>query len=258
LPDLTLDLCGRRFRIETDDARLVAGARRRYSAFACRGSAEASITLDVYRAAFGPFREEPRVLGDGRAWRVQRHDLDLETVPGLTRGAVLGTAAALDSVLRIVLSFDLLRRGGFLCHAAAVDGWLFPGVSGTGKSTLGDSAPKSRLLADELVGVTGTTLWGTPFRGDFKAGRTRVARPVEALVLLDRRAPQGIRRRPAAAALGMLMRCALCFATDAASGRTLLSAAARLARKAPAFELSYDARTTPFREVERMIRGALA
>jgi hypothetical protein len=243
--------------VEADAPALIAAARRRYAAFVSRQSPDVVLRLQTLRGRFGPFREEPMVRGDGRAWRVMRHDLDLEIVPGLVRGTLQDTAAALDSVMRIVLSFDLLARGGFLCHAAGVDGWLFPGVSGAGKSTLGGLVPKRRLLADELVGVLGTTLWGTPFRGDFQAGRTAVSRPLEAIVLLDRRAPRGIVPVGRAAALSMLLRCALCFTDDAEGAGRILRAARRCVEAAPAFRLSYDARRSRFRDVERLIRGAL-
>ena len=257
MPDLKLSLCSLKLRLETDDARFIAAARRRYAAFLTGGAADLDVNVSLYDEAFGPFREEPVVAGDGRAWRVMRHDLDLELVPGLVRGVLLRTPAALDSLLRIVLSFELLKRGGFLCHAAAVDGWLFPGISGAGKSTLGVLAPLKRLLADELVGVLGTTLWGTPFRGDFKIGRNNVSRPLEAVVLLDRRAPRGVVPVSKAAAMAMLLRCALCFAGDAPTGRRLLQAARRCVVSSPTLRLSYDARRTPFSAVERGIREAL-
>jgi len=148
-------------------------------------------------------------------------------------------------------------RGGFLCHSAAVDGWLFPGVSGAGKSTLGRSVPRGRLLADELVGVAGGRLYGTPFRGDFLVGRTNVSRPLEAVILLDRKGPRGVRPVAKSFALTRLLQCALYFGDDAPGARAVLAAARRCVLRAPTFALGYDARTTGFAGVESMIREAL-
>jgi hypothetical protein len=257
VPELTLGLCGRAIRLSAEDGRFIRAAARRYAAFVTAKRPDLRIGLELYGKAFGPFREEPRVVGDGRAWRVMRHDLDLELVPGLARGALLRTPAALDSLLRIVLGLELGREGGFLCHSAGIDGWLFPGVSGAGKSTLGGLAPKRRLLADELVGVHRGRLWGTPFRGDFKIGRNPASRPLEAIFLLDRKAPRGVTPTSKAAALAMLMRCMLCFSDDPRTARRLLASARRWVASVPAFVLSYDARTTRFAAVERMILESL-
>jgi hypothetical protein len=163
-----------------------------------------------------------------------------------------------DSALRVALSYALLRRGGFLCHAAAVDGWLFPGVSGAGKSTLGRAVPPRRLLADELVGVTPGRLHGTPFRGNFGRGRNNVTRPLEALFFLDRGSPRGVRPLPKAEALARLLRCVFFFGDDDASGRKILRDARACVERVPTFSLSYDARRTAFRGLERALRRALA
>ena len=244
-------------RLEAGDAPFLASAKRRYGPFVASGAPDLSLDLALSRKKLRGFRDEPRVVWDGRAGRIERHDLALDFAPGLGRATIVRGLSPLDSLLRVVLSFELVKRGGFLCHSAAVDGWLFPGVSGAGKSTLGRSAPKSRLLADELVGVVGTRLWGTPFRGDFLPGRNPATRPLEAILLLDRRGPRGVHPVSKAAALVRLLQCALYFGDDPKGGKTILAAARRCVMRAETFALSYDARKTTFSGVESMIRKAL-
>lgn len=236
---------------------MLSAARRRYAPFRSAGRSDLTLALARVERPLRPYRNEPRVVWDGRAGRVERHDLEVDLAPGLGRATLAPSATAIDSLLRIVLSFMLADRGGFLCHSAAVDGWLFPGVSGAGKSTLGRSVSKKRLLADELVGVVGDRLYGTPFRGDFLPGRTAVTRPLEAILLLDRKGPRGVRPVGKAIAVARLLQCALYFADDAKGARALLDAARRCVRHAPTFALGYDARTTSFSGVESMIREAL-
>jgi hypothetical protein len=257
LPDLTLRVCDIPVRVVAEDARLVASARRRYAPFLTKSRPELSIKLDLVTKRLRAFRDEPRVVWDGRAGRVDRHDLELELAPGRGRARILRGLSPLDSLLRIALSFELAKRGGFLCHSAAVDGWLFPGVSGAGKSTLGRSVPKKRLLADELVGVAENRLWGTPFRGDFLPGKNPVSRPLEAILLLDRHGPRGVRPVSKAAALMRLLQCVLYFGDDPRSGKRLLAAARRCVMRAQTFALSYDARKTSFSGVESMIKKAI-
>jgi hypothetical protein len=106
--------------------------------------------------------------------------------------------------------------------------------------------------------VLGTTLWGTPFRGDFLTGRNNVSRPLEALLLLDRRAPRGVRPVSKVEALARLLQCVLYFGDDLRSGRRLLAAARRCVMKAPTFVLSYDARRTTFAQLDTLIRETLS
>ena len=244
-------------RLSAEDAPFLTIARKRYAAFPGRGRPDLSIELEPVRKKLRAYRPDPRVAWDGRSWRRDRHDIDLDLAPGVGRAVVTRGASPLDSLLRIILSFELARRGGFLCHSAAVDGWLFPGMSGAGKSTLGRHAPKPRLLADELVGVVGTTLYGTPFRGDFQIGRNNIQRPLKATFFLDRHGPRGVRPVSKPLALASILRCALYFGNDVGGGSAVLAAARKVVERAPTFTLSYDARKTPFKGVEALIKDAL-
>jgi hypothetical protein len=244
-------------RLAADDARFLASARNRYRPFLTTGRPDLSLDLGLVTKKLRPYRDEPKVVWDGRAGRVERHDLELDLAPGLGRATLVRGLSPLDSLLRVAVSFELVKRGGFLCHSAAIDGWLFPGVSGAGKSTLGRSAPKRRLLADELVGVVGTRLWGTPFRGDFLPGKNPASAPLEAVILLDRKGPRGVRTVSKAQALVRLLQCALYFGDDARGGKTILAAARRCVMRAQTLALGYDARKTTFSGVESMIKKAL-
>ena len=240
-------------RVESADAAFLSSARRRYAPFLGRGEG-LRVSLATTPRLLRRMRDEPVVRGGGR---LERHDFDLE-LRGRRAGALLHRSApALDALLRILLARELARRGGFLCHSAAVGGWLFPGRSGAGKSTLGRKVPRNRLLADELVGVLDGRLHSTPFWGDFRAGRQNGPGRLEAIFLLDRRAPRGVRPVSKLEALGRLLECALCFEDDARSASRVLRAARECVEAAPAFVLSYDARRTPFRRIETMLEEAL-
>jgi len=255
--EFTLRICTVAIRLTTTEPRLIAQARKRYAPFQTRGRADLSIELSLTDRPPGRDLDEPRVVWKGRIARVERHDLALELKPGIGRATLLRDARSLDSLLRIALSLELLKRGGFLCHSAAVDGWLFPGLSGAGKSTLGRAAPEERLLADELVGVVGGNLWGTPFRGDFLRGKNPACHPLEAIVLLERHGPRGVHPIPKVQALVRLLQCALHFSDDPASGRKILGLARRCVHQVPTFALGYDAKRTKYSGVEAHIREAL-
>lgn len=258
LPHLTIAVCNVAVRVTAQDARFIASAARRYAPFTTTRPPHLTLDLTLVRRTLRPYRSVPRVIASGRARRIERHDLDLDLRPGFGRATIFRGATSLDSLLRIALSFELARRGGFLCHSAGIDGWLFPGVSGAGKSTLGQATPKQRLLADELVGVVGGRLWGTPFRGNFLPGKNPVSHPLRAIFLLDRHGPRGVAEVSKTAALVRILQCALYFGDDPGDSRKILAAARRCVLGTRTFALSYDARKVGFSGVESMIRKALS
>ncbi len=253
---LSLRICGVGIRVRSADAAFLSAAGRRYATFAGRGG-DLEVELATAPGPLGPRRDEPRTRRMPEGLRVDRHDFALERRGRRAGAVVVRSAAALDGLLRIVVALELVRRGGFLCHSAAVGGWLFPGRSGDGKSTLGRKVPRGRLLADELVGVLAGRLHSTPFWGDFRAGRENGSRRLDAIVLLDRRAPRGVRPVSKGEALGRLLECALCFEDEARPAARVLRAARECVDSAPAFVLSYDAGRTSFGRLESMLKEAL-
>lgn len=256
-PSLTLRIAGLTLGLRSDRPEILGRLAGRYAPFRARSEPEFVLRIDFADAPWGPDLEEPRIQSVGGDVRVERRDLEAQLGVRGGRARVVARPSPLDALLRIALSFALPRRGGFLCHAAAVDGWLFPGPSGAGKSTLGRAAPRDRLLADELVGVREGRLYSTPFWGDFRPGRNNGDRRLEGVFFLDRRARRGARRLGRAEALVRLLGCVLYFADDAPVAMRLLARARRLVERVPSFTLSYDARRWGFREVESCVRGVL-
>lgn len=88
---------------------------------------------------------------------------------------------------QIVVSYAALARGAVLVHAAGVitmqgRGYVFPGVSGAGKTTLSRlfmHATKCEILSDDRMIVeprknsASPIAWGTPWAGDAQIGRNR-------------------------------------------------------------------------------------
>lgn len=110
----------------------------------------------------------------------QRGDLRFEMPASrdAARATVDGSQGALEAAVELCLQGALLPRGGVVVHGmAGVDehgrGWLVPGRSGAGKSTIAREAGWTRVLADEAVvlrrGPAGFELHGTPF---WSEGRT--------------------------------------------------------------------------------------
>jgi hypothetical protein len=101
---------------------------------------------------------------------------------------------AMMNFLRLSLSVLLRPHRGALFHAASVqfgDGvLLFPGVSGTGKSTIASLAAPRGVLSDEISALRPWRgrihAFPTPFWGDLPRIRAAPAGPLVGIVLLER------------------------------------------------------------------------
>ena len=83
---------------------------------------------------------------------------------------------SLNSFLRFIFSLFLLKNNGFLFHASSLirngKGYIFPGKSGSGKTTIAKLSDDSTILTDELSLVRlmdgDYYIFGTPFSGELE------------------------------------------------------------------------------------------
>jgi hypothetical protein len=147
-----------------------------------------------------------------------------------------------DSLLRVIWSVLLPHNGGAILHACGIhnggQGFVFPGVSERGKTTLARKVPNpDDVLSDELVIVraqrSGAWLaYGTPFWGDFqRGGISRHGLPLAAIGFLEQAAALGLAPLSPAAAALRLLECWLAFETDPGAARRNLALAVSLCRE---------------------------
>jgi hypothetical protein len=133
--------------------------------------------------------ERPEVVFDhGRergtfAWPGLSGEIDL--VSRKAKMSCTLSPIALNSFLRFVYSLVLLKELGFLVHASGLirnqKGYIFPGKSGVGKTTIARLSPEAILLSDDipLVKMMDTPLiFGTPFWGDLAVGGEKTSAPL--------------------------------------------------------------------------------
>ena len=101
----------------------------------------------------------------------------------------LSSKGSFESFLRVIYSLMLPERDGLAIHASSLmkDGkaYLFPGKSGTGKTTLVRLSPDVTLLTDEISVVRGIgaepVSFGTPFHGDLGMPGENISAPISGL-----------------------------------------------------------------------------
>lgn len=258
-------IAGVRVRLRSDHAEFWRCAERRYANFFVAADGEVDDTIE-HRVA-----DEVDIPHSERAWT----SVDLRRSNGfltMIRGNVMGTwdlAGRLcrtiqhqcdfdrpvpapeygaDSILRVMLSFRLLERGGLLVHAAGLvrdgRGYLFLGQSGAGKSTLTRaSAASCTVLSDDLTLValtsSGAEVWGTPFFGDFAAAGVNKSAPLVGMYLLRQAPFNQVTPIAPRAALAKVLGSALLFGGEGRWRQKALDLASELCSRVPAYRLDF-------------------
>ncbi|MFL6194445.1 MAG: hypothetical protein ACJ75H_09760 [Thermoanaerobaculia bacterium] len=263
---VVLDVAGGPYRFEGLSDVQAEAVQARFGAL-CREDGDAAVASRVFRAPAADFREI-----DVRGWE---YTLDLAPSPDSVLIAGLRLMARLDwtpdlagglwtpeaageewtsvfeNFLRIVTAYRLLAGGGVLLHSAGVtDGsgaFLLLGRSGAGKTTASRLclAGGGGVLSDDLNAVLfdaeGPRVASVPFTGDLgERGAPPIVLPLRAVVRLVQGAEEGLRPLSPASALGALMAGSPSVNRDPFRREALFAVLDRLARSAPAFEVTFS------------------
>lgn len=256
---MNLDIGGLCTALSTAEPDVETIVRRRYGGFLSDAAPTWRVAVER-RPQVGIDSEDVIVSADAApgCFRVQRSD-GTGCIDITRRDArlVLGTAtdATLDVLLRVTHTIALLDRGALLVHAAGLvhDGraYVFPGLSGAGKTTITRLSPDEVLLSDEssIVDRQGRA-WGTPFSGDLARPGENVAAPLAGLYFIeqsDHHERVALGRREA---LTSLLTNVMCFVREPEPIRRLLAIAHDVVARVPAFRLLFR-RDAGFWEVIR-------
>src|SRR5580704_19063367 len=244
--------------LSTSDKVFFELLRRRYEDFLSTTPAEFALDFEIIEPRPAS-DDDVRVRRDGEEWLLERGDFSARWDPRTGTGRVRQNANpySLDSVLRILHSLILARRGGFLLHAASAicDGraFLFSGVSGAGKTTMTRIAtPDVTLLTDEISyirpdkGTTGARdgsvsyrAFGTPFAGELAKAGENTSAPIGALFFLEKGPENRIDDVSSAEAVRRLMRNILFFAEDRRLVEKLFATACDFVARVPIRRLTF-------------------
>ena len=155
---------------------------------------------------------------------------------------------AVESFLRVGYSLLAVEYGGLLLHSAGVlrdgHGYIFPGRSGTGKSTIASLAtPTETVLSDEMVvvrkGGDGYLVYGTPFYGTSSSAEHNIAAPLQAAFLPVKDQAVYLKQARQAQALSKLLASVLFFGQEPALNRRLMDIGADIVALVPFYELHF-------------------
>ncbi len=193
----------------------------------------------------------PRFENSDGQWLFERFDFRAEWSLGAGRGHVRhpqSGAYSIGSVLRIFHSIIAARQGGCLFHAASAarngKAFVFPGISGAGKTTISRLAPPDAvILSDEISYIrpfgAGFRAFGTPFAGDLGKLGENTSAPLAAVYLLAQGPANRIEPLSPRDAVAALMRNILFFANEKQLVERLFETACRIAGCVPVSRLTF-------------------
>ena len=207
-------------RLSLQDPPLVHAASQRYLGF--NSSQEKRFTIFVER--------EPSQLAAPREFTCDFEGARVDADNGTALFTGVRHEYALDSLLRMYMSWALLPFDGFLLHAASVTrngkAYIFVGRSGAGKSTVASLSPRGSVLTDEVSLIRRTNgqwhAFGTPFWGEFKADGSNTSAPIAGIFRLIQARENRIEPLRPSELLKTLLPCVLFFSSNVADHEKLL------------------------------------
>ena len=139
------------------------------------------IPLEKFELKYETDLESPKISFDSskNIYQIYWNSVEGTFDMGKMKGKIRCTHhVGVNSFIRIVLSIILLKKQGFLVHASSLirnqKGYIFPGKSGAGKTTITRLTPDSTLLSDEVSLIKKVDgefrAYGTPFWGELAIG----------------------------------------------------------------------------------------
>ena len=230
------------FRLQTSDKQLFGAASARYAAFTDAAARPITIALNNGATPEGAPADFAYEF-EGAALRAFSHGIRFDGVRN---------QYALDSLLRVLLSWKLLGRLGFLLHAATVvrngKAYIFTVRSGAGKSTVASLSPEGSVLTDEISLLRREDgMWrayGTPFWGEFRAAGSNSSAPVAGIFRLLQAAENGVEILRPMAILRALLPNVLFFSAETEANRRLLEILSQAATEIAGYDLAFRKNTT--------------
>jgi hypothetical protein len=225
------------FQLQMADAQLFRAASSRYAAFRAAAVRPIHIALNE----FSESENRPAEFGyefEGAALRTSSRE---------TRFDGVRNEYALDSLLRVLLSWKLAGRHGFLLHAATVvrngKADVFTGRSGAGKSTVASLSPAGTVLTDEISLLrfenSEWRAYGTPFWGEFRAAGSNTSAPVRGLFRIVQAAENRVTRLHPMEMLRALLPNVLFFSSESEANRRLLDILGHAVDSISGYELAF-------------------
>jgi hypothetical protein len=248
---LVVEVSNLPIRLWCADPRFARLIEERYSGFLSSSSdVIGELTIELTVPGVKCRHEDVRVTWGTGEWLIERADFQARWNPSTARGCIQQAASiySLDSVLRIVNTLALARKGGFLLHASSAirngHAFLFSGASGVGKTTIVKFAPPdASVLSDDIscaIYRRGCfNAIGTPFHSERGLPGENLGAPIKTLYLLAKGPKNKVEPIKNAAAVRGLLENILFFVSDPELVKLVFDAACEFVNRVPVHRLTF-------------------
>jgi hypothetical protein len=224
-------------RLSSQDSSLLEAASRRYQGFNSYQEKRFSILVE----------REASQSASAHEFACDFEGARVEADNGNAHFTGVHHEYALDSLLRMYMSWALLPQEGFLLHAASVTrngkAYIFVGRSGAGKSTVASLSPRGSVLTDEISLIRRASgqwhAFGTPFWGEFKADGSNTSAPIAGIFRLIQARENRIEPLRPSEFLKALLPCVLFFSSKVTDHEHLLQILAGACQEISGFNLHF-------------------
>ena len=249
--DLVIEIGDVPIRLCVDDPKFIRLLETRYAGFVTpRREASFEFDIEIAPEALASPDQDVLLRWDSGCWRLDRSDFHAVWNPSSARGKIRQTANpySIDSVLRIVHTILLAKKGGFLVHASSAvrngRSFVFAGVSGSGKTTMARLAPPdAMLLTDEISYICRKgaeyCAFGTPFVGELARAGENLSAPIAAVYLLAKGAENRIEPLSQGEGVHALLQNILFFAKEREMVDLVFQAACDFVSRVPVHRLVF-------------------
>ena len=264
--------------VKAEDPDFINLLKSQYKDFLSQREPDLTINLQLKEKSIRRDSEsEVRIVFRGKAFKIKRGDIEAEVnlkegVVNLKQG---DNIYSFDSFLRILYTILMLERDGFLIHACGVvkdnKGYLFAGLSGTGKTTIANLSSNYIVLSDEIVIVQRANpgrllrqaqrvgracelykIVGTPFCGELQKGGENLSFPLAKLLLLKREKTFWAKRLKYPQAIAKFLSNVLFFSKDLNLNKRLFYLCSEVCQDVPGYEMSFKPDKSFWRIVEKL------
>jgi hypothetical protein len=167
--------------------------------------------------------------------------------------------ARLNSFLRITVSIVLLeQQQGFIVHASSLirnsKGYVFPGKSGAGKTTITQLSSDSKLLTDEVSLVKKVNgefkAYGTPFYGEFVKSGENISSSLNKIIFPIKDKENILNKIGPFQALELLLPNVICYYDNPELKKKLFELCFEFVNTVPTFELHFLPEPTFWRSID--------
>jgi hypothetical protein len=178
------------------------------------------------------------------AWQGLSGEFDLVSSEARMSCTLIPTG--LNSFLRFLYSLVLLKEPGFLVHASGLikneKGYIFPGKSGAGKTTISRLSPGATLLSDDIPLVKigdAPLIFGTPFWGDLAVAGEKTSAPLTGIYFPVKDKKNYTERLKPRRVIEKLLPNVVFFFKNEKFSKQLFNLSFDLATKVPGYELHF-------------------